>query len=149
MTATDLVAWCKLIGFADQPDLARCEIATFRYRVLHVAARITRGARQTRLRIDRTWRWADRDRHRLAPHPRRVPLTPGSTRPDDPKTQPRQVEPAQPDTTVGHPRYPDTQKHCLATTSTHTSTNQDHACRIEVKALPRSDRWSRSRGQKS
>ena len=35
-----------------------CEIDTFRYRVLHVAARITRGARQIRLRIDATWRWA-------------------------------------------------------------------------------------------
>ena len=58
MTATDLVAWCKLIGFADQPALARCEIAAFRYRVLHVAARITRGARTVQLRIDRTWQWA-------------------------------------------------------------------------------------------
>jgi hypothetical protein len=29
-----------------------------RYRVLHVAARITRGTRQLRLRIDATWRWA-------------------------------------------------------------------------------------------
>jgi hypothetical protein len=52
------VAWTKLIGFTDQPALARCEIETFRYRVLHVAARITRSARQTRLRIDATWRWA-------------------------------------------------------------------------------------------
>jgi hypothetical protein len=43
MTAMDLVAWSKLLGFADQPDLARCEIATFRYRVLHVAARIGHG----------------------------------------------------------------------------------------------------------
>jgi hypothetical protein len=58
MTATDLVAWSKLIGFADQPALARCEIQTFRYRVLHVAARISRGARQTRLRIDASWPWA-------------------------------------------------------------------------------------------
>jgi hypothetical protein len=58
MAATDLVAWAKLIGFVDQPEIARCEIATFRYRVLHVAARITRGARQLRLRIDSTWRWA-------------------------------------------------------------------------------------------
>jgi hypothetical protein len=58
MTATDLVAWAKLIGFTGHPDLARCEIAAFRYRVLHVAARITSGARQTRLRIDATWRWA-------------------------------------------------------------------------------------------
>ena len=58
LTAADLVCWTKLIAFADDPVLARCEIATFRYRVLHVAARITRSARQTRLRIDSTWRWA-------------------------------------------------------------------------------------------
>jgi hypothetical protein len=58
LTAVDLVCWTKLICFADVPALARCEIAAFRYRVLHVAARITRVARQTRLRIDKTWRWA-------------------------------------------------------------------------------------------
>jgi Transposase DDE domain group 1 len=58
MAATDLVAWTQLLGFTDHPDLARCEIQTFRYRVLHTAARITRGARQIRLRIDATWRWA-------------------------------------------------------------------------------------------
>lgn len=57
MTAVDLVCWTKKICFADVPELARCEIAAFRYRVLHVAARITRGARQVRLRIDKTWRW--------------------------------------------------------------------------------------------
>ncbi|GAA3959966.1 hypothetical protein GCM10022231_19780 [Gordonia caeni] len=48
LMATDLIAWTKLIAFAGDPVLARCEIAAFRYRVLHVAARITRGARQTR-----------------------------------------------------------------------------------------------------
>jgi hypothetical protein len=58
MTTTDLVAWTKLIGFTSHSEIARCEINTFRYRVLHVAARITRGARQLRLRIDATWRWA-------------------------------------------------------------------------------------------
>lgn len=58
LTAADLVAWAQLIGFTDAPELARCEITAFRYRVLHVAARITRGARQLRLRIDATWRWA-------------------------------------------------------------------------------------------
>jgi hypothetical protein len=58
MAATDLIAWAKLIGFTEHPDLARCEIETFRCRVLHVAARLTRGARQRRLRIDATWRWA-------------------------------------------------------------------------------------------
>lgn len=58
LAAADLVTWSRLIGFTDHPGLARAEIATFRYRVLHVAARITRGARQLRLRIDATWRWA-------------------------------------------------------------------------------------------
>lgn len=58
LAAADLVAWAQLIGFTGTPELARCEIHAFRYRVLHVAARITRGARQLRLRIDATWRWA-------------------------------------------------------------------------------------------
>jgi Transposase DDE domain group 1 len=58
LTAIDLIAWTQLIAFGHAPELARCEIATFRYRVLHVAARLTRGARQLRLRIDRHWRWA-------------------------------------------------------------------------------------------
>lgn len=58
LAAADLVTWTRLIGFTGHPTLRRCEIATFRYRVLHVAARITRGARQRRLRIDATWRWA-------------------------------------------------------------------------------------------
>jgi Transposase DDE domain group 1 len=58
LAAADLVTWARLIGFTSHPGLARAEITTFRYRVLHVAARITRGARRTRLRIDATWRWA-------------------------------------------------------------------------------------------
>ena len=58
LTAVDLIAWTKTIAFAHIPELLRCEIAAFRYRVLHVAARLTRGARQIRLRIDKTWRWA-------------------------------------------------------------------------------------------
>ena len=58
LTAVDLICWTKTICFAEVPALARCEIAAFRYRVLHVAARITRGARRLRLRIDKTWRWA-------------------------------------------------------------------------------------------
>ncbi len=58
LAAADLVTWCRLIGFTGHPGLTRAEINTFRYRVLHVAARITHGARRTRLRIDATWRWA-------------------------------------------------------------------------------------------
>ena len=91
MAATDLIAWTKLIGFTDHPDLARCEIETFRYRVLHVAARITRSARQLRLRIDSTWRWARADRHRLdagsaPPSPNtRTPVTRRDERPTGPR----------------------------------------------------------------
>ena len=58
LAAADLICWAKLICFTHVPSLARCEIAAFRYRVLHVAAQLTRSARQVRLRIDRTWRWA-------------------------------------------------------------------------------------------
>jgi Transposase DDE domain group 1 len=58
MLAADLVCWAKLICFGHVPSLARCEIAAFRYRVLHVAAQLTRSARQACLRIDRTRRWA-------------------------------------------------------------------------------------------
>ena len=58
LTAIDLIAWTKLICFADVPSLARCEITAFRYRILHVAARLTHRARQAHLRIDAAWRWA-------------------------------------------------------------------------------------------
>lgn len=58
LTAIDLVCWTKILGFINTPQLAHAEIATFRNLVLHVAARITRGARQIRLRIDQTRRHA-------------------------------------------------------------------------------------------
>ena len=58
MAATDLVAWTKLIGFTHDPDTARCEIAAFRYRILHTAARLTRGAGYHYLKLDRTWKWS-------------------------------------------------------------------------------------------
>ena len=58
LAAADLVAWSKLICFADDPELARCEIANFRYRILHMAARVTRSGRAVYLRLDRTWAWA-------------------------------------------------------------------------------------------
>ena len=54
LAATDLVCWAKILGFTDTPVLAHAEIATFRNLVLHVGARITRGARQVRVRIDET-----------------------------------------------------------------------------------------------
>ncbi len=58
LAAADLVCWSKLICFADDDVIARCEIDTFRYRILHTAARLTRTGRRTNLRLDRTWTWA-------------------------------------------------------------------------------------------
>jgi hypothetical protein len=46
LAATDLVCWAKLIWFAHVPSPALCEIAAFRYRVLHVAAPFTRYVRR-------------------------------------------------------------------------------------------------------
>ena len=77
MAATDLIAWTKLIGFTDNPDLARCEIETFRYRVLHIAARITRSARTTSAAHRLHLALGAGDRHRLDPDPHRLHLTPG------------------------------------------------------------------------
>jgi Transposase DDE domain group 1 len=58
MIAVDLLAWAQTLLLADQPTLARAEPKTLRYRLLHVAARLVRGGRQLRLRIDQHWPWA-------------------------------------------------------------------------------------------
>jgi Transposase DDE domain group 1 len=58
LTAIDLLAWTQTILLHDDPALARAEPKTLRYRLLHVAARLARGGRRTRLKIDRNWRWA-------------------------------------------------------------------------------------------
>jgi hypothetical protein len=58
MLAVDLIAWAQTILLHDHPALSRAEPKTLRYRLLHVAARLTRGGRRLRLRIDRHWPWA-------------------------------------------------------------------------------------------
>jgi Transposase DDE domain group 1 len=58
LASADLVCWSKLICFKDDPELACCEIAHYRYRILHMAARVTRSGRVEHLRLDRTWSWA-------------------------------------------------------------------------------------------
>ena len=58
LSAIDLIAWTQTILIHDQPALAKAEPKTLRYRLLHVAARLVRGGRTLRLKIDRTWRWA-------------------------------------------------------------------------------------------
>jgi hypothetical protein len=54
--AADLVAWLRLLALT--PELAACEPKALRYRILHVPARLTRGARRRRLRLPATWPWA-------------------------------------------------------------------------------------------
>ena len=48
------VAWGQL---GDRP--AEAEPKTLRYRVLHAAARLVRGGRRRRLKIQATWPWAE------------------------------------------------------------------------------------------
>jgi hypothetical protein len=56
MLAVDLIAWTQHLLL--HGHLARAEPKTLRYRLLHVAARLTRGQRRCWLRIQRTWPWA-------------------------------------------------------------------------------------------
>jgi hypothetical protein len=56
MIASVLLAWLKLLAL--DGDLATAEPKTLRYRVLHAAARLVRGGRRRRLKIQATWPWA-------------------------------------------------------------------------------------------
>jgi hypothetical protein len=53
LTAIDLLAWARILLL--DGELATAEPKKLRYRLLHAAARITRGARRLRLRIAATW----------------------------------------------------------------------------------------------
>lgn len=56
MIATDLLAFAQTLLLHDT-GLARVEPKALRYRLLHVAARLTRGQRRLWLRIDQHWPW--------------------------------------------------------------------------------------------
>ncbi|WP_220297038.1 IS1380 family transposase [Streptomyces sp. MBT84] len=60
LTAIDLLAWTRTLLL--DGELATAEPKKLRYRLLHAAARITRGGRRLHLRIAATWPW----RHELA-----------------------------------------------------------------------------------
>ena len=55
LTAADLIAWAQTTLLTG--DLARCEPKTLRYRLLHVAARLTHGQRKLFVRIAEHWPW--------------------------------------------------------------------------------------------
>lgn len=72
LTAGDLIAWSQALCFTG--SLAKAEPATFRYRLLHMAAKLTRTGRTWQLRLDRDWPWATAleqafNRLRAAPWP--------------------------------------------------------------------------------
>ena len=56
LTGIDLLAWTQMLLL--NGALATAEPKKLRYRLLHVAARITHTARRTQLRIAETWPWA-------------------------------------------------------------------------------------------
>jgi hypothetical protein len=56
MTGQILLAWLRLLAL--DGELAKAEPKTLRYRVLHAAARLARGGRKRRLKIQATWPWA-------------------------------------------------------------------------------------------
>lgn len=55
LTAIDLLAWTQILLL--EGELTTAEPKRLRYRLLHAAARITRGGRRLRLRIAATWPW--------------------------------------------------------------------------------------------
>jgi len=57
LAGIDLLAWAQNLLL--DGDLAMAEPKKLRYRLLHVAARLTRTARRTRLAIAATWPWAN------------------------------------------------------------------------------------------
>jgi hypothetical protein len=54
--AADLTAWLRLLALPE--PLKACEPKALRYRLLHVPARLTKGARRRRLRLPNNWPWA-------------------------------------------------------------------------------------------
>jgi hypothetical protein len=57
LCAQDLLAWTQRLLLSG--ELARCEPKRLRYRLLHVAGRLTRHARRLRLHLPRGWAWGE------------------------------------------------------------------------------------------
>ena len=72
LIAQDLLAWTQRLLL--EGELARCEPKRLRYRLLHLAGRLTQHARQLRLHLPRGWPWGTElldafQRLRLLPAP--------------------------------------------------------------------------------
>lgn len=58
LAAQDLLCFFSALALFDCPSLRTAEPKTMRYRLLHVAGRLTDHARRLTLRLDRSWPWA-------------------------------------------------------------------------------------------
>ncbi len=58
LIVADLLALTQSMLLTTEPELHRSEPKALRYRLLHVAARITRGQRKVFLRLAEHWPWA-------------------------------------------------------------------------------------------
>ena len=72
LCAQDLLAWTQRLLL--EGELARCEPKRLRYRLLHVAGRLSQHARRLRLHLPRGWAWSTDllqafARLRALPHP--------------------------------------------------------------------------------
>lgn len=56
LLAATILAWLRHLAL--DGDLSKAEPKAIRYRILHAAARITRGARRRQLKIPASWPWA-------------------------------------------------------------------------------------------
>ena len=56
LIAATLLAWLRLLALDGK--LAKAEPKTLRYRILHAAGRLVRGARRRQLKIQASWPWA-------------------------------------------------------------------------------------------
>ncbi|WP_234436392.1 transposase [Streptomyces sp. NRRL S-813] len=57
--AADLDAWLRLLTLHDRDALADAGPDTMRLRLHHLPARLAAHARRRRLRLERTWPWAE------------------------------------------------------------------------------------------
>jgi hypothetical protein len=64
LIAQDLLAWTATLTLPG--ELARCQPATLRYRLLHTAARLSFHARTARLHLQATWPWTAALAHAFA-----------------------------------------------------------------------------------
>jgi hypothetical protein len=117
MLAVDLLAWTQTVLLHDHPTLARAEPKTLRYRLLHVAARLGRGGRRLRLRLDQHWPWA----LQLADAFARCTALPGRPPEHHPRPDYQSGEPSSSGraTRHDHPRHPAQQDPQPGATITH------------------------------